>query len=73
MQFVPAGLALFVVYCDLTPLSTGRHPALRLIFLATLGAAMAVGLPLRLALTAATANIVSREQIQRIVRAPYSS
>jgi hypothetical protein len=67
MRFVPAVLAIFAVHSELSSTSSGLRPMLRLVFPATLAVAMMVGLPLRLAVTAATAKVAPRQEIQRIV------
>ena len=68
MQFVPLSVALLTVYSELASADVNLRPALRGVFATTLIAAIAVGLPLQLALTASTANVAPREDIQRIVR-----
>ena len=77
VRFVPATLAFFGAWSALTgknrsapdqPLSTILLCALRFTFVTTLIAAVALGLPLRLAVTLTSSQLLPRSDIQRHVR-----
>ena len=70
LRFVPAALALFAAVSDLAGAGPGglvqklRQP----VWLATVGVAMAIGLPLRLALTLSCCHLASRAEVLETIR-----
>ncbi len=71
VRFVPAVFAFFVVWSALSDMQMSGElsssPLVTSLFAGTLALAMAVGLPMRLVLTAMTAHIVPRKDIQRTI------
>jgi hypothetical protein len=77
VRFLPATFAFFAVWSALTQSSSegesSRLRGLSSVSAITLGVAMAVGLPMRLALTAMTARVVPRSEIQNTIAAHVCS
>ena len=67
MRFVPTALVLFALWSELFPEGSMPRPVLRVIVVTTVVGAMAVGLPLRFAVRAATAKLMPRNDVQRIL------
>lgn len=69
LRFVPAVLALFAVYCQVTQAGDSSGRLRRWVFGLTLVVAVVMGLPLRLVLASALYDIAPRSEIRRQVRA----